>query len=573
MAQLFGCAMILKNRFMSKQLKWTALLLFLIGLPFWGKAQNSDDAKDVTHTYLIKGATVVQKPGMVLSNASVLVKDGLIQNVGKKITPPFDAMVIDADSMFVYAAFIDAATHAGITKEEKKDRPKVTDPGNPPNDIAGVTPQVKAAEVIDFKNSAIKEMRKQGFGYLHVLPRGRMLPGSGAVISTGEGSPDERLIAEKTAMYSQLKSARGVFPNTVIGVMSKYRDVFKNAKLNQNYRTVYKTNPKGIARPKSTKEYSAMGAVVSGKMPVFFRAEKARDVFKILTLKDELGFDLVLTDVRQANLLVDKLRGKSIPLVLSLNLPKKMEDNKKDKKEDKEPVDPAKEAFEKRKKMSYDKYESQAADLAKANIDFAFSTLSAKPKDIKPNVLRMVEKGLSADDALAALTVNPAKMLGLSAIMGTIESGKLGNLVITDKSYFDEKSKIKYTLIDGKLTKSKEKKKSKSKGESTSDIMGKWSYELEIPGQSQSGTIIIEKDGDEYSIKLDSADEPGDYEEATDVEVSGDDVSFNLKIENEGMTMDISSTMTISGDDFEGTMSIAQFGSFPMKGSKISPEK
>jgi len=552
-------------------------------------AQNSDDAGPVTQTYFIKDAFVVQKPGTVLPKTSLVIKDGLITNMGASISAPYDAKIIDADSMYVYAAWIDAAGHTGISKAEEGDRPKVKNPGNPPNDVAGVTPQLLAADLIDYGDKSIKEMRSAGYGYAHVLPRGRMLPGSGALITTGEGGRDAMLLNPGTGMYSQLTSARGVFPNTVIGVMSKYRDLYKNAQHVAKYEAQYQKNPAGLTRPNASKELAALAPVVNKQAPVFFRAEKVRDILKVLTLQKELGFDLVLTDTRQVHKVLPKV-SSSTPLVLSLELPKEIKskddkdkkgEDKDDKKEGKEEAkkekevvetDPLKEAFDKRKMAAYEDYESQAAAVAKAGRKFAFSTISTKPKDASANIKRMIKRGLTADQALAALTTNAAALTGLSNVAGTVEKGKLGNILICDKPYFEEKSKIKMMIVDGKVYEYEEKKK-KSSGASSEDISGTWSYTLEIPGQETAGTMVIEKDGDSYAVKLDSSDEPGDYEDAFDVVMDGSTLSFGMTVDNSGMTLNITSEMTFDGDEFSGTMSIAEFGSFPVTGSKTSQPK
>lgn len=573
---------------MINKCKLILLTLLSMVLFFQLGAQNSDTAKEVTSTYLLKNANVVQQPGKVLANTSVLIRDGLIVEVSKNIKPPFDAQVINADSMYIYAAFIDAATHVGIPKPEKEDRPDVKDPGNPPLDIAGVTPQHTAADQIAYGDKSIEDMRKAGFGYLHVMPRGQMLPGTGTIITTGEGSREELLLRDETAFFSQLVSARGVFPNTIIGVMSKYRDVYKNAELSLQNRTAYTKNPKGVQRPSMQKEYLAMEPLVTKEMPVFFAAQKVKDIYRVLTLQEELGFDLVLTDIRQGNRILADIQSKNIPVVLSMELPKKIEDKKKDdkkkdekaeadkesaKKEDKkEVVDEAKQAFDERKKQAYDTYEAQASDFVKAGVPIAFSTLSVKAKEVKPNIERMIAKGLTADAALAALTTQAAATLGISDVAGTIEKGKLANIIVSDKPYFEEKAKIKYSVNDGKLyTYEAEKKKKASDGEA-GDITGTWSYTLEIPGDETNGTMIIAKDGEEYSIKIDSSDEPGDYEDAFDVELDDNELTFGLSVDNDGYMLNIVGTLTIDGDEFEGTLTIADLGAFPIAGSRTTPK-
>jgi len=574
-----------------KRLLWMMIAVF--GCFQFAIGQNSNDAKEVTSTYYVKNAFVVQKPGTVLSNTSILIKDGMIKSVGPSITIPFDAEVIDADSMYVYAGFIDACSHAGVEKKDNKDRPKVENPGSPPKDLAGITPQYTVRSAFGEKlDKSMSELRALGFGFVHVVPRGRMLPGQGSVLSTGNLKPSESIIKENVSQFSQFKSARGMFPGTTIGVMSQFRDLIKNATYSNDYKKAYALNANGLERPQQSEELEALYPIVEKKMPVFFYAPKVKDVNRALILQKELGYNMVLTGVRQGWPLMSSITSSRNPIVLSLKLPeeikeekedeKQKEDEKKDKKVEgdgkaekkekpkkkakaKKELDPETRMLNERKKKSHDEYVSQAAMFEKQKIKFSFSTLDTKSKDIRNNILRMVKGGLSENGALAALTTNPASLLGITAMAGTVEPGKIANIFITDKPYFDEKSKIKYVIVDGsvKLNKEKDKKKKSGDGEAVG-LAGSWTYEVEIPGTTQSGTMIIKGSGDDLEVSTDSSDEPGDFIDGTNVSLDGSTLSFDLSVE--GMAYSIN--LDFDGADFEGTVAVGEFGSFPMTGSK-----
>ena len=96
-------------------------------------------------------------------------------------------------------------------------------------------------------------------------------------------------------------------------------------------------------------------------------------------------------------------------------------------------------------------YESQAATFQKASIPFGFSTLSAKSKDTQANLRRMIKAGLTEDAALGALTIQAAQNLGVADRLGSIDVGKIANLVISRKPYFNEKAKVRYVFVEGVL--------------------------------------------------------------------------------------------------------------------------
>lgn len=589
---------------MTKRILLGIALVFIL-IPFIS-AQNSNDAREVTTKYFIKNAFVVQKPGSVLSNASILIEDGLIKSVGTGISAPYDAKIIDADSMYVYPAFIDACSHAGIAKPERGgDRPSVSNPGNPPKKLAGITPQTTVRASMEKVDNSIKDLKKEGFGYVHVVPRGRMLPGMGSILSTSGNSVASTVIKENVSQYAQFSPARRMRPGTTIGVMSQFRDLMQNAKNGSKYESLYASNPTGLQRPEKSEELEALYDVSNGKMPVFFNTPKVKDVNRAIILDNELDFDLVLTNVQQGWPLLSKIKKGNYKVVLGLDLPdevgkggkgdkkgkgkgkgkgkkemkedgEKMDKEAKMKKEDKKKkekekeMDPEKKEMLEKRKKSYAEYVGQASTFDKNGINFSFSTLGVKSKDIKGNLKRMIDAGLSEDKALAALTTNPAQLLGISSMAGSIEKGKIGNLFITDKPYFDEESKIKFVFNDGTYVENKEKKK-KKKDESPEggevNMIGDWSYEVEIPGQVQDGTMKISGDKDEPTVSLNSSDDPTDFIDGTNVSVDGNSISFDLTVEGQSFSI----SLDFEGESFEGTLSLGEFGSFPMTGDK-NPE-
>src|SRR5690606_11299639 len=119
------------------------------------------------------------------------------------------------------------------------------------------------------------------------------------------------------------------------------------------------------------------------------------------------------------------------------------------------------------------------------------------------NLITMIEKGLSEDKALAGLTTVPAKMLGLSEMLGTVEKGKIANLVVTDKPYFTKESNVRYVFVDGKLYEYEAKKPAKKEDENVKvSADGKWCYNINSPGQSSTGTVAIKSEGAKLSATI-----------------------------------------------------------------------
>lgn len=547
-------------------------------VPLCSFAQD-DDIAPVTGTYAVTNVKIIQAPGQAIEKGTVVFRDGVIISVGPSVSIPVDAKVIKADSMFVYAGFIDGMSHVGVEKPKEQEggrrRPDVDDPGNPPNAIAGIQPEQRVRSFLNPEDNSLDDWRKAGFTAAHVVPNGRMLPGTGSVILLSGESPDAMIYKSEISLFSQLDGGPRVYPNTVMGVMAKYRELYRQAEQAKKYEGNYKENPSGMARPTSNSVLESFYPVIDKSLPVAFKAEEVLDIQRVITLKKDLGFNLVLGEVKQGWDIIDDIKRNSSAVFLSLDLPeweeeKEKSDSTKTEEKEKSDADLEKERLEKRKEEMLTKFYQQPVLFNNDGVTYGFSTLEAKGKDLKSNLSKLVQKGLSEDAALAALTTNPAKLLGLSASMGTVETGKLANLIVTDKPYFDEKSIVKYVFVDGHMYEYEGKPKKKKSDGKDVDPTGTWGYTTETPQGSGSGTITIEGESGSYTGEI-SSNFSAEVGELSDVSVSGNELTFSFVFSAGGSEMTIDVLVTIDGDTFEGTMTVGQYGSFPMEGER-TPE-
>ena len=549
------------------------ILAFLIAPMICFSQVDYDKIKKATNKVFIKDVIIHDKPGSIIEYGSILVENGIIKQVGKNLSEPNDALILSADSLHVYPAFIDALSHTTIKKKEDGDRPNVKFPGAPPDDVAGITPGKSAFDDIDADSGDIKSLRGLGFGISHVAPRGRMLPGQTAVISLSGKTKNEILLKENLANFTQLRSARGVFPSTMIGVLTKFRELYKQAEGANIHLTKYNTSPVGMQRPSYSDAITAMIPVTKKKQKVFFKAESAKDVHRVLALKKELGFDLVLTDVKQVYPVIDKIKSYNVPVMVSLDLPEKPEEKKDEDKDDgdtksEELTDEEMEQLKERKAKAYKDYVGQVSLLDEAGITFGFSWIKAKPKKLQENMQTLIENGLSEETALKGLTTVPAQILGISNIAGTAEKGKMANLIISTAPIFEKDTKIKFMIVDGEVFEYEiKKKKKKTSSEEEIEIAGTYSYEIEQ--FNASGSLIVSKEDDSYKVILTDADD-GDELLAKNVTRDGNNLAFDLKVEEDGFSMDVSVSIDFEEDDFEGNVS-TDFGAAPIEGSKVDP--
>jgi hypothetical protein len=562
-------------------------LLFFLLIPFAVLSQDEVELKPVTKTYAITNATIIQSPGRKLENGTIILKDGLIISIGKGLPIPPEAIVIKADSMFVYAGFIDGLTRAGVNKpKEEPNREKIKDPGNPPPDRAGITPQNDVRNFLNPSDKSVEELRNIGFTVAHVVPHGNFLPGQGSIVLLGGKSADQMVLVNNSALYSELTGASGMYPATTMAVMAKWRELYKQASQAKAYQNVYAANRVGLERPASDRIEAAFYPVIDQRMPVLFKSEKVLETQRIFSLKRDLGFSLMIADVKEGWPIINKIKSSGAKVFLSLDLPEEKKEDKKDDKKDekksdstkaKEPPKPKtaadieKEALEKRKAEAIAHYASQASEFNKGGVSFGFSSLSAKTKDIHANLRRMIAAGLSEEAALGALTTVPAQLLGLSDRLGSIDNGKMANLVISDKSYFHEKAKVRYVFVDGMMYKMEVKEVKKSDSNAKVEIEGTWSTITQNPQGNTDGKVVFKKDGSSYTGTVSGGRLPAPVD-LKDVSLEGNTLTYSYSITFGGNAVKVEVEATVDGDSFKGNASVGQFGSFPIEGTK-NPKK
>lgn len=551
-----------------------------------------DELAPVTRTYAITNVNIIQAPGRQIDMGTVVMKNGLIVSVGKNVSIPPDAIIIKADSMYVYAGFIDGLSRVGLVKPKEEERgPRPKDPGNPQPEEAGITPQNDVRSALNPGEKSLEELRNVGFTAAHVVPYGGMMPGNGSIILLGGKSADDMVLVNKTSFYSELTPSRSVYPRTVMGVMAKYRELYRQAALNRAYENTYASNRSGIQRPATDRVLETLFPVIDKRQPVLFKAERVVDAQRVLTLQSDLGFSLMLAELKEGWDITSKIKAANAKVFLSLDIPEdkdKKEDSKKDdkKKDESKKEEPKKEepkkteqpetataeekaALEKRKAEFMAKYVGQAATFQKAGMKFGFSTLSAKPANIQANLRRMITAGLSEDAALAALTTTPAELLGLSDRLGSIDNGKIANLVVSDKPYFSEKAKVRYVFVDGNLhTLEVKQPKEAKKGDGSAVVAaGDWTMITETPQGNQEGKLSIVKDGASYSGTL-SGGQFSQPVKLENIRFEGSALSFTFSFDAGGAIVQVEVAVTIEGDTFKGTASVADYGSFPTEGKR-----
>ena len=568
------------------------LLSFLcLAIYFSSQAQPViEDLPQVTNCIALINVRAVTTAGKNPEKTNIIIRDGIITDMEASVAIPPDAFRVQGDSLYAYPAFIDAYSLTGIKEEQEaqggpggqanRQRPAIDPDGNPSLEDAGITPFTEVRSFIDPKSKSIAEWRAQGFAITHTVPKKGMIPGKGAVLVLSGKNTDELLWKEDVSLHAQWAGANGAYPSTVIGIMAKWRELYQNALQYTEHQSYYDESGL-VSRPAYNQAHEALTPVIRKEMPVFFRAAGVKDISRVLELQKDLGMRIVISDAKEAYYLLEELKSNQLPVVLSLELPKDLaaskEETQKEKgeevKKDSLEKDPEKASFEKKRAESLQAHRAQAATLSTSNIPFSFGTYSIRPADFSKNIKLILDEGLSAHQALDALTMQPAKLLGIDTKCGSLQPGKMANVLLSDKPLFEKDAAIRFMIVEGAMYEYEEKpaKKKSDKSSSSGDVLaGQWSFFIDSLDMKREGTFEFTVTKEEINGTLKGKNFTTGNETLESIVINDNEVSFTFDFEIEGQIIPLEFDITITDDTFDGTVSSPDIGSYAITGTRIT---
>ena len=448
------------------------LLSIVMLVPRSVQAQkNSPDIPVVSNVVAIQGARIVQAPGRVIESGTIVFRDGVIESVGRRVDIPYDAQIIDGDSLTVYAGLIDVLSNVAVpapaspTQRGPGQQQQATNRAFPTFERAGITPEKDVRPLLDPSDKSVEAHRNLGFTTVVTVPHGRMLPGTASIALLSGSDAAAMVVQGEQPVVFEYQGARGVYPGTPMAMMSKFRQLFREADRRMKVQAMYDDDPTGMTLPPYDAVHGTFGSIINRDKRVFAFTRDALEVHRTLSLQSELGFDLVLTGLSGGFDTVDKVAAADAGVALTLNVPDKPEwaaEVGKDSLDqilaafDEETrtatfrdVEAERRNLEAKQLQSRARYVSMPAQYADAGVSFAFTSYGMEAKDVTSSVREYVGAGLSRDDMLAAFTTHAADLLGLSGFMGSLDEGKMANLVVTNGDLFAEKTKVRYVFVDG----------------------------------------------------------------------------------------------------------------------------
>ena len=413
---------------------------------------------EAPHIYAIRGARLVTASGASIASGTIVLRNGLIDAVGADVQAPSDAMVIDGSGMTVYPGLIDMGNAAGLDAApptapatfrtlEDAERWKRS---------VILRPDLEAAKVLRPDAPELSRLAAVGITSVLATPTAGLFKGQSALVNVTAPSDEPQIgsvadprrglqiVRTPVALHVALAAGGGGgrgggYPVSLLGTISFVRQSFLDAQHQNLEKQRYDRAKTGVARPTFDPSLDAIQPALARSLPVAFDASLAREILRALNMAKEFNLDPVITGAREADQVVADIKARGARVIYNLAFPTRSRAL---------PPDADEPIRELRARASAPK---TPAALDKAGVLFAFSSEGLdQPRDFLRNAARTVKEGLPADAAVRALTINAARIAGAAERVGSLERGKIANIIVTDGDLFEDRTRIVHIFVDGR---------------------------------------------------------------------------------------------------------------------------
>jgi imidazolonepropionase-like amidohydrolase len=515
--------------------------------------------------YAITNARIVTVSGPVIESGTVVIANGLITAVGTNVDIPPEAWVIDGEGLTVYPGLIDALSDLGLAQPQQaagagrgaaaaggQRAPAAQGPEDRPATFSGRM----AANDLVADDSRIATWRAGGYTAVMTVPSDGLVTGQGAVVSLRDGRPEEMVVKSPAALRLGFRATGGFrsYPGSLFAVIAYHRQLFLDAQRYTLATHADQARAAGLDRPAYDETLEPLIQFTGQRWPVLIPGNEAREINRALKLGAELGLNTVVYGAQQGYAVAATLAEAGTPVLVNLDWPERTRDADPDTPE----------ALSSLRNRTWSPSTPKA--LHDAGVRFAFySGGVATPSAALANVREAIDAGLSGEAALRALTLDAAEIYGVADRLGSVERGKIANLIVTDGDLFDEESKVKIVFVEG--LKYEKHEAARPTEAPVADLSGSWTVVAESPRGTQESTaeLTMAEDG-ALSGSIRSQRGEGTITEGW---VSGDRFNFTVTMSMGGRSMEAEYSGTVTGDDMEGSASFGQF-SMPFTATKAA---
>jgi imidazolonepropionase-like amidohydrolase len=399
-----------------------------------------DTSLEEAGTYVIRNARIVTVSGADIENGAVVISQGRIAAVGATVNAPAGAREIDARGLTVYPGMIDAGTSMALV-EISSGAPGTVDT----NELGDMNPNAAAYWALNPHSAHLEVTRVAGVTNAVSLPSGGVVSGQAALINLAGTSQREMALVPFAALVIDFPrvgggggfggfqlAQQGITPDALTARdrrVEEIRRLLREAEAYGRAQDAYATDPKSVPRPTTDLRLAALVPYARGQRPVILRADRERDIRGAVRFAEEMKLRPVILGGSEAWKAAQFLKEKNVPVILdsTLNLPLREDD-------------------------PYDTLYEAASKLQAAGVRFAISTgdSGAHVRDLPFHAGMAAAFGLPRAEALKAVTLSPAQIMGVSDRLGSVEVGKLANLVVTDGDLLEARTNVRHLFIAGR---------------------------------------------------------------------------------------------------------------------------
>ena len=387
-------------------------------------------------TYVIRNARIVTVSGPEIERGTVVIRGGRIESVGASASVPAGAQEIDATGLVVYPGMMDAGTNMGLV-EISSGVPGSVDTA----ELGEMNPNAQAIVAVNPHAAHVDVTRVAGVTNAVTMPSGGTISGQAAVINLNGTTPREMAIIPNAALVITVPRAGGGFgqqaqapPNQEAQAArerqtEQLRKMLRDAEAYGRAHDAYQRDPRTVPRPDTDVVLAALVPYARGERPVLLRADRERDIRASVRFAEEMKLKAIILGGDDAWKVAPLLKEKNVPVILTgvLDMPLREDD-------------------------PYDVHYATAAALQQAGVRFCISTgdSGAHVRDLPFQAGMAAAFGLPRAEALKAVTLYPAQIMGVADRVGSIEAGKLANLVVTDGDLLEARTQVRYLFIEGR---------------------------------------------------------------------------------------------------------------------------
>lgn len=417
----------------------TLAALCVIALPAHAQLGSFNPPPGPQGTYAIRGGHIVTVSGADIPNGTVVISGGKITAVGANVAVPAGATVIDAGGLMVYPGMIETGSSIGLSEIGQGALSTVDI-----QEVGSFNPNAQAFYGIDPHSAHIGVARVVGITAAVSRPTGGIMSGQAVLVNLAGDTPPKMAVVPRAALVIQLPTAgfggrgfaRAVALQQGSADMNRVRDaqmdslrtMLRDAVSYEKAQAAY-ARDKSLPRPEHDVVLESMVPAVDGQMPALFIADRARDIRDAVNFAEEMHLKPIIMGGEEAPAVASFLKQHNVPVIVTavMKLPSHEDD-------------------------PYDVNYTIPAKLAAAGVTFAISTgdRGSEIRTLPYTAGMAAAHGLSKADALKAVTLWPAQIFGVGDRMGSIEVGKMANIVVTTGDMLEAKIDTRYLFIDGR---------------------------------------------------------------------------------------------------------------------------